>query len=293
MINLNGSKMSGVYFGGNEIEEAYLGNELVYHKPGTFVDVLFKAINVTAAPKSGVLSKSIYDYDMIKIFPCVNSQGEQYWGTEYAPKDLVINHTTPHIFKTQGGGNIYLQDLKIKFPTETTFNYQNVGSYYTISSTMGDIGSTAVFNKAPSNWSTADQGISMIIGINYYGTRDLLYSGTSMTSVYPLINSIENYDRLQIKISNPNANSANSIYEYAGYWGEYKCNVGKNCRMSYVGGEGGNCYLYQRCGTFTTTTSLSAGFMKPLVWNVTTNSGPGVSPNYSANYTVTEIWGVK
>ena len=282
----------------------YNGNTLAFnnnecyvqyaHLPsGTYYDVLFKADNVTAVPTAGELTHSIYDYDMIKIFPTVASQQEQYYGIEYAPKDIAVNYTTPHIFKTQGGGNIYLQSLKIKFPTDKSFDYQTDGSYYTISSTMSTASTTALYNKATSNWAADGQGISMIIGVKYQGTRDLLYSGTSMNAVLPLSKPFTAYDRLQIKMSNPTATSANSVYEHAGYWTEWAYTSGRNCRINYVAGEGDACYLYNKACSFTNDTTFSGGKMKPLVWTVTSNAAPTVSPNYSANYNVTEIWGLK
>jgi hypothetical protein len=265
-----------------------------YKQPsGTYYDVLFKAANVTAAPKSGELTHSIYDYDMIKIFPAVDSQQEQYYGIEYAPKDIVVNYTTPHIFKTQGGGNIYLQDLKIKFPTETSFDYQVDGEYYAISSTMGTIGTTTLYNKAMSNWAKDNQGVSMIIGVKYQGTRDLLYSGTSMDAELPLSKPFTAYDRLQIKISNPIATSANTVYEHAGYWTEWAYTSGTNCHLNYIGGEGGSCLWYQKSCVLSNNTTFSGGKMKPLVWTVINTAAPGVSPNNSAVYNVTEIWGLK
>jgi len=276
-----------------------LGGYVGYDYPsGTYVDILYKATAAGGVGEhSGTLTHSIYDYDMIKIWPrSVSSEaGIQ---TMYCPKDIPPTGNF-HVWTHFGGGNFYMTDTVMTMTNGSAFVSTGIngGTYAGMRQvTTSTAGSTAKFERH-SSYSNDNARIHLIIGENYHNNRDLLFSA-STTAVMPqtisLTNSITAYDRLQIKISTNN-DRASGAYEYAGYWTEHhNFKTDMPCKLSVLAGEGGACYVYQFVGGFDsagTTLSMVAG--KPLVWSVINNNAVTQTPNTSGYYYVSEIWGVK
>ena len=129
MLNYSGHNMSGVYVGSQEMEAIYKGDQLVYHKPGTYVDILYKA-PAGIGQHTGSLSGNIYDYDMIKIYQrSIGASGECCMGTEYCPKDIPLTGGRPFLYSQFGAGNFYLNASTITFNNGTAFTSTGFNTY--------------------------------------------------------------------------------------------------------------------------------------------------------------------
>lgn len=265
---------------------------------GTYVDILYKSSAADGAGEhSGTLTHSIYDYDMIKIWPrSVSSEaGIQ---TMYCPKDIPSTCKF-HIWTHFGGGNFYMTDTIMTMTNGSAFVSTGVngGTYAGMRQvTTSTAGSTAKFERH-STYSNDNARIHLIIGENYHNNRDLLFSASTtakMPQTINLSNSVTAYDRLQIKLSN-NLSKDVTAFENAGYWTEHhNWETDKPCRINFAAGEGGSFYLYEFVGGFDTAgTTLTMNLGKPLVWSVTSNNAVTQTPNSSGYYYVSEVWGVK
>lgn len=263
---------------------------------GTYVDILYKSTAANGLGEySGTLSNSIYDYDMIKIWPR-GSSAEAGIQTMYCPKDIPATGNM-HIWTHFGGGNMYMTDTLMTLTDGNKFVSTTGGTYAGMRQVTNSVsGVTAKFERH-SDYSKDNARIHMMIGEKYYKNRDLLFSAAT-TATLPqtinLANPVTAYDRLQIKMINRTV-TATTAYEYAGYWTEHhNFNTDMPCKVSFIGGQGGGCYVYQFVGGFDaagTTLTMNAG--KPLVWTVTANNAVTQTPNSSGVYCVSEIWGVK
>lgn len=265
---------------------------------GTYTDILFKSNSTDGVGvHEGTLTHSIYDYDMIKVYPRSVSS-ECGVATMYCPKDI-YSAGISHIHTLFGGGNLYESDTTLKWINGTAFSsYATNASYAGMRQVTNSVsGVTAKFERH-STYSDDNARIHKIVGTKYYGNRDLLFSASQTTSFPQTINiskPFTDYDRLQIKIS-PNYESTDPSIdrEYAGYWTEYYGYIpSAACKLNFIGGNGGAVYYYSFFGGWDNAQTLKINAGKPLVWSVTNNNAVGVSPNYSANYYVSEIWGVK
>lgn len=269
-----------------------------YTLTGTFTDVLYQATGMNGV-NSGTLSGSIYDYDMITIYPrnLAGNGAEMGIGTKYCPKDIPAAGRM-HLFAVNGGGNMYMTDAAIQWDKGSAFT---AGAITTsnpgmrITAGMSISGTTGKFERH-STYTTGYGRVGKIVGTKYLNNRDLLFSA-STTAKMPQTISISKpftaYDFLQVKVSNNQAMADNN-YEKAGYWTEYYSDLSTaTVHFQFIGGNGTMCYLNSLVGGWNNSTSLTLNVGKPLVWNVTTTAAVTQTPNYSANYYISEIWGVK
>lgn len=262
---------------------------------GTYTDILFQSTGV--GEHTGTLAHSIYDYDMIKIYPrSVSSEcGIQ---TMYCPKDI-YSAGISHVHTLFGGGNMYESDSTLRWLNGTGFSsYATNASYAGMRQVTNSVSGVTTKFERHSTYSDDNARIHMIVGTKYYGTRDLLFSADSVKTLPQTINISQPftaYDRLQFKIE-PIYESPDPLNdrEIAGYWTEYFGYITTAaCKLNFLGGNGGACYLYSFFGGWDNEQTLKINGAKPLVWAVNANNAVGVSPNYSANYYVSEVWGVK
>ena len=273
-------------------------DHLEYNIPsGTYTDILFQSTGV--GEHTGTLAHSIYDYDMIKIYPrSVTSEcGIQ---TMYAPKDI-YSAGRNHVSTVFGGGNLYISDSYIKWldgGNAFSANGINNGTYAGIRQVTNSVSGVTTKFERNSNYSNDNARIHMIVGTKYYGNRDLLFSANdsniSLPQTVNLSQPFTAYDRLQVKIKYRWDITEPDNFEMAGYWTEYFGYITTGaCKLNFIGGNGGACYLYSFFGGWDNAQTLKINGAKPLVWAVNANNAVGVSPNYSANYYVSEVWGVK
>lgn len=263
---------------------------------GTYTDILFQSTG--AGEHTGTLAHSIYDYDMIKIYPrSVTSEGGI--GTMYCPKDI-YSAGICHVHTLFGGGNMYESDTTLRWLNGTGFSsYATNASYAGMRQVTNSIsGATTKFERH-STYSDDNARIHMIVGTKYYGNRDLLFSAYDSNLKFPqtinLSHPFTAYDRLQIKVRYRwDSTDLPNDREVAGYWTEYFGYITTAaCKLNFAGGNGGNYYLYSFFGGWDNDQTLKINGGKPLVWSVANNNAVTQTPNYSANYYVSEIWGVK
>jgi len=298
MINLSGKNTKELYLGSSAIGSAYLGNDMVYHATGTFTDVLFQSNG--DGVHSGNLAHSIYDYDMIKIYPRSVSS-ECGIGTMYCPKDI-YSAGRNHVATVFGAGNCYVSDSYIKWldgGNAFSANGINEGTYAGIRQVTNSVsGVTAKFERH-STYSNDNARIHMIVGTKYYGTRDLLFSSNDSNITLPqtinLAQPFTAYDRLQVKVKYRfDSSEPPDHMEIAGFWTEVHGNVTTAaCKLNFIAGNGGNCFWYSFFGGWDNAQTLKINGAKPLVWSVANNNAATQTPNYSANYYVSEVWGLK
>lgn len=262
---------------------------------GTYTDILFKSTG--AGEHTGTLAHSIYDYDMIKIYPR-SVTSECGIGTMYCPKDI-YSAGICHVHTLFGGGNMYESDTTLRWLNGTGFSsYATNASYAGMRQVTNSVsGATTKFERN-STYSNDNARIHMIIGTKYYGNRDLLYSAegaSSLPQTVTLSQPFTAYDRLQLKMKyRYESEDPYNDREVAGYWTEYYGYITTAaCKLNFMGGNGGACYLYSFFGGWNDAQTLKINAGKPLVWSVANNNAVGVSPNYSGNYYLAEIWGVK
>lgn len=270
-----------------------------FTQTGTYTDVLYKSTAV-GGETAGTLSGNIYDYDMITVFPqTVGAFTEVGIGTKYCPKDITTGGRM-HYFCVNGGGNMYMTDAVIQWDNGTAFTSRpitNTNPGIRLNTSMSVSGTTAKYNRF-SDYATTYAGVGRIVGTKYYGNRDNLFSATETAQMPQTVNLTKpftGYDHLQIKIRNKNvAEGTNTDYENAGYWTEaLTLRDTGTFHATFIGGNGGGVYLYGLAGGWNNASSVTMKVGKPLVWNVTTTANVTQTPNYSANYYISEIWGVK
>jgi len=269
------------------------------HPSGTYTDILFKSNSTDGVGvHEGTLTHSIYDYDMIKVYPRSVSS-ECGVATMYCPKDI-YSAGISHIHTLFGGGNLYESDTTLRWLNGTGFSsYATNASYAGMRQVTNSVSGVTTKFERNSTYSNDNARIHMIVGTKYYGTRDLLFSAYDSNLKFPqtinLSHPFTAYDRLQIKVRYRwDSTDPSNDREYAGYWTEYYGYIpSAACKLNFIGGNGRAVYYYSFFGGWDNAQTLKINAGKPLVWSVTNNNAVGVSPNYSANYYVSEIWGVK
>lgn len=271
----------------------YVGYE---HPTGTYTDILFQSFGTGV--HTGVLTHSIYDYDMIKIYPRSVSS-ECGIGTMYASKDI-YSAGQCHVHTLFGAGNMYESDTTLRWLDGTGFSsYATNASYAGMRQVTNSVSGVTTKFERHSTYSDDNARIHMIVGTKYYGNRDLLFSANNPNLNLPqtinLSQPFTAYDRLQVKIKYRwDSTDPENDREYAGYWTEYYGHVTTAaCKLNFMGGNGGACYLYSFFGGWDNAQILKINGAKPLVWSVGNNNAVTQTPNYSANYYVSEVWGVK
>lgn len=286
-------------FNGNTITYPGWNGYCDYTLTGTFTDVLYQS-TVVGGVSAGTLSGSIYDYDMITIYPRnIGAAGEMNFGTKFCPKDIT-NVGRSHYHCVNGGGNMYMTDAIISWDNGSAFTSSPVSTSHPgmrLTGSMSVSGTTAKYVRF-SDYATTYAGINKIVGTKYFGTRDLLYSASNtakLPQTISLTQPFTAYDRLQVKVSNNQSYSmADNNYERAGYWSEYYgVRETGTFHTDFVAGGGGACYLYAFIGGWNNSKSLTVNNGKPLVWSVTSTAAVTQTPNNSGYYYVSEIWGVK
>lgn len=262
---------------------------------GTYVDVLWENTTDRGA-HYGTLSGNIYDYDIIKCYcRSLGTNAEVSMQTEYCPKDITSGNNKNHLYAQYGGGNFYLGGATISFPTCSSFSAYPYGTNPGMRQVVASVsGVTSKFERH-NDFASDNAALHLILGVKYYRTRDLLYSA-STTAKLPQTISLSQpwsaYDRLQIKVSGNYDVNPNS-WEAAGYWTEQTNVDNKSFKANFIAGGGGQYYYYQFVGGWNNASSLTVNVGKPLVWNITNNNAVTQAPNNSANYFISEIWGIK
>lgn len=299
MLNYSGHNMSGVYVGSQEMEAIYKGDQLVYHKPGTYVDVLYSGDMTSPGVSSryhGYLTDKIQNYDMITVFPG-HGNTEGAIGSKFSPKDLSEN-TKTHLFTLAGQGGFYLIDQILEWKNGNEFSAYPIN--HSVSSTCQFYNSTVSGTTAKNwrnytNYTSGHCGISMIVGTKYYGNRDLLYSADPLDNITlcNLSKPITAYDKLQVHIDL--TYTGKSQYENGGWWTEIyndPTNL-KGFRVTGFIGAGGGAYLNQLPCKFISNTQISAcnDIAYSFKWFLNSTATPVRTKTHSL--AIQEIWGVK
>lgn len=300
MLNYNEHNMSGVYVGSTEMEAVYKSDQLVYHKPGTYVDILYSGDMTSPGLSSryhGYLTDKIQKYDMITVFPG-HGDSEGAIGSKFAPKDLAEN-TKTHLFTLAGRGNFYLVDQILEWKNGNEFSAYPVNN--SVSSTC-QFYNASISGTTANNWrnyttyTSAHCGISMIVGTKYYGNRDLLFSANPIDKLKTLNLSkpVSAYDSLLVK-TDINTTSPTQ-YENGGWWTEV-CNPNllTGFKTTAFLGGGAGAYLQNTPCKFLSQTQIQTYQENSFAfkWFLNSTATPVRTNGASELVTVSEIWGIR
>lgn len=308
MINLNGSNAKELYYGSTPIGSAYLGDDMVYHRYGTYTDILWSAADHGAGRLGGTLSKSIYDYDMIKVFPMHDSNNELSIASMYCPNNFrygLSSDAMSHIFSIAGQGNIYFVDQILKWTNSgTKFSaYPINANSASCRGTNNTVSGTTAKNWAAfNNYNKGHCGIGMIMGVNYYGNRELLYSASdadllalgSGNQVVNLSKPYSAFEKVQIRMGRT-VSTVSNWEKSREYWTElynFPDNM-RGYRPRFLLGGGGACYNGERSYKFITPTQLSGGPAKSFIWYINSTAAPIATTANAYGNAIQEVWGIK